>query len=40
LRQIFDVVALVVIAGFAEKSVVNNVMDIELIQERVAILSF
>lgn len=32
------VVALVVVAAFAEKSVVNNAMDVELIKEGITIL--
>lgn len=32
LAQIFDVVALVIVAAFAEQSVVHNVVDIQLVQ--------
>ena len=32
------VVALVVVAAFAEKSVVNNAVDVELVEERVTVL--
>lgn len=38
LRQVFDVVALVVVAALSEKSVVHHVVDVKLIQERVAVL--
>lgn len=39
LGQVFDVVSLVVIAGFTEEPVVYHFVDIELVQERVAVLS-
>jgi diphthamide synthase (EF-2-diphthine--ammonia ligase) len=38
LGQVFDVIALVVVAALAEKSVMHHVVDVKLIQERVAIL--
>lgn len=38
LRQIFDVVALVIITALTEKSVVHHIVDVELIQERVTVL--
>jgi hypothetical protein len=38
LGEIFDVVALVVIATFAEETVMYNVMDIQLVKERITIL--
>ena len=38
LRQVFDVVALVVVAALSEKSVVHHIVDIKLVQQRVAIL--
>ena len=39
LRQVLDVVSLVVVAAFAEQAVVDNLVDVELVQEGVAILS-
>jgi hypothetical protein len=38
LGEIFDIVALMVIATFAEETVMYNVMDIQLVKERVTIL--
>ena len=38
-RTNLDVVALVVVTAFTEKSVVHDVVDIELVQEWVAVLS-
>lgn len=39
LGQVFDVVPLVVVARFAEEAVVYHFVDIELVQERVTVLS-
>jgi hypothetical protein len=39
LRQVLDVVALVVVAALPEQPVVDNLVDVQLIEERVAILS-
>lgn len=39
LGEVFDVVSLVVVAGFTEESVVYHFVDIKLVQERVAVLS-
>lgn len=33
-----DVVSLVVVATFTEESVVNNTVDVELVEQRIAIL--
>lgn len=33
-----DIIALVVVTAFTEESVVHNAVDIELIEERVAVL--
>lgn len=38
LGEILDVVSLVVVAAFAEKSVVDDLVDVQLVQERIAIL--
>ena len=38
LREVFDVVSLVVVAALAEQPVVDNLVDVELIKERIAIL--
>ena len=38
LGEVLDIIALVVVAGLPEEPVVNHFVDIELIQERVAIL--
>ena len=38
LAQVLDVVALVVVAALAEQSVVDNVVDVQLVKQRVAIL--
>lgn len=38
LGKVLDVVPLVVVAGLAEEAVMNHIVDIELVQERVAIL--
>lgn len=38
LAEVFDVVALVIVAGLAEESVMYNMVDIELVQEWVAVL--
>ena len=38
LGEIFDIVALVVVAAFAEEAVVHDVVDIQLVEERVTIL--
>lgn len=38
LGQVLDVVALVVVAAFAEKPVVDDIVDVELIEERIAVL--
>lgn len=38
LRQILHVIALMIVAAVAEKSVVHHVVDVELIQERVTVL--
>jgi hypothetical protein len=40
LRQVLDVVALVVVAAFSKQPVVDNLVDIKLVKERVAILSW
>jgi hypothetical protein len=40
LRQVLDVVTLVVVAAFSEQPVVDNLVDVELVEERVAILSW
>lgn len=38
LGQVLDVVALVVVATLAEESVVHDLVNIELVEERVAVL--
>jgi hypothetical protein len=38
LREILDVVAVVVEATLAEQAVVDNIVDIELIQKRITVL--
>lgn len=38
LREVFDVVSLVVVAALAEQAVVDNLVDVELIKEGIAIL--
>lgn len=38
LGQIFDVVALMVVATFAEKTMVDNVVDVQLVQQRITVL--
>lgn len=38
LGKVLDVVPLVVVAGLAEEAVMDHIVDIELVQERVAIL--
>lgn len=38
LREVFDVVSLVVVAALAEQPVVDNLVDVELIQKGIAIL--
>lgn len=38
LRQVLDVVALVVVATFAEQAVMHDIMDVKLVEERVTIL--
>lgn len=40
LTQILDVVSLVIVARFAEQTVVYRVGDVELVQERVAIFGY
>lgn len=37
-KAYLDVVSLMVVATFAEESVVDDTMDIELIKERIAVL--
>jgi hypothetical protein len=37
-QSYFDVVTLVVVTTFAEKSVVDNAVDVKLVKERVAVL--
>lgn len=37
LAEVFDIVALVVVAAFAEQPVVDDVVDVELIENRVAV---
>lgn len=37
LAEIFHVVTLVIVAAFTEQSVVDNVVDVELVEERIAI---
>jgi hypothetical protein len=39
LGKVLDVVALMVIATLAEESVVNNLVNVKLVEERVAVLS-
>lgn len=34
LREVFDIIALVVVAAFSEETMVYNVVDIKLIEER------
>lgn len=36
--KILDIVPLVVVAGFAEETVMNHLVNVELVQERIAIL--
>ncbi len=38
LRQVLDVVALVVVAALAEQPVVDNLVDVQLVQQGIAIL--
>lgn len=38
LRQILDIVALVVVATLSEQPVVDNLVDVQLVKERVAVL--
>lgn len=38
MREILDIVALVVIAALSEESVVDDFVDVELVQQRVSIL--
>lgn len=38
LRQVLDVVALVVVATLAEEAMVHHLVDIQLVEERIAIL--
>ena len=38
LAQILDVIALMIVAAFSEQSVMYNVVDVQLVKERVAIL--
>ena len=38
LGQIFNIVALMIVAALSEKSVVHNIVNIELVQEWIAIL--
>ena len=38
LRQILDVVALVVVAAFSEQAVVHDLVDVQLVQQRIAVL--
>ena len=40
LREILDVVALMIIAALSEEPVVDHIVDVQLIEERVAILSW
>ena len=38
LRQILNVVSLMVVATFTEKTVVDNVVDVQLIEQRITVL--
>lgn len=38
LGQVFDVVSLMVVATFAEKTMVDNVVDVQLVQQRITVL--
>ena len=38
LGQVFDVISLMVVAALTEESVVNNLVNVQLVQERVSIL--
>ncbi len=38
LGEILDVVSLVVVAAFSEKAVVDDLVDVQLVQERIAVL--
>lgn len=38
LREILDVIAVMVIAAFAEQTVMNNVVNVELVKQWVAVL--
>lgn len=38
LGEVLDIVPLVIVAGLAEEAVMDHIVDIELVQERVAIL--
>ena len=38
LREIFDVVALVVVAGFAVEAMADDVVDVELVEEGLSVL--
>lgn len=40
LAQVFDVVSLMVVAALAEQSVVNDVVDVQLIQQRISIFGY
>ena len=40
LREIFDVVALVVVAGFAVEAMADDVVDVELVEEGLSVLFF
>ena len=40
LREILDIVALMIIAALSEEPVVDHIVDVQLIEERVAILSW
>ena len=38
LGQVLDVVSLVIVAAFTEKPMVNNIVDVKLIEKRIAVL--
>jgi len=40
LRKIFDVISLVIITTLTEQSMVHNVMDVQLVKERIPVLFF
>ena len=39
LAEILDVISLMIVATFSEQSVMDNMMDVELIQERISVLA-